>query len=84
MLKSLTPLKTIDNHKDVTNPYLFRGAPIVTTYVRSAGNRTKELWRFIEETNREDIRLAEMEHPSINVMSTKCTGGPDLCSSKFL
>ena len=43
--KSLNPLislKTID-HKDVTNPYFFRGTPMVTTLVRSAGNRTKEL-----------------------------------------
>ena len=59
--KSLNPLilKTID-HKDVTNPYLFRGAPMVTTFVRSAGNRTKEFWRFIEEASRTDIRLAEI------------------------
>ena len=73
-LKPLTSLKTIDNHKDVTNPYLFKGALMVTTFVHSAGNRTKELWRLIEEASRVDIRLAEMKHPSLNVMSTKCTG----------
>ena len=62
------------DHKDITNPYLFRGAPMVTTFVRSAGNRTKELLRFIEEASRTDIRLVEMEHPSLNIMPTKCTG----------
>ena len=46
---------------------------MVTTFVRSAGKRTKELWRYIEESSRADIRLAEMEHPSLNVMSSKCT-----------
>ena len=47
---------------------------MVTTFVRSAGNRTKELWRFIEEASRADMRLAEMEHYSLNDISTKCTG----------
>ena len=47
---------------------------MVTTYVRSTGNQTKELWRFIEEANRAVIRLAGMEHLSLNVMSSKCTG----------
>ena len=65
-------LKTI-NHKDVTNPYLFRGAPMVTTFVRSAANRTKELWRFIEEASQTDIRLAELEYSSLNNMLSKCT-----------
>ena len=40
---------------------------MVTTFVRSAGN-------FIEEASWTDIRLAEMEHPSLNIMSTKYTG----------
>ena len=69
--KALKPL-TIDNH--VTNPYLFRGAPMVTTLVRSAGNQTKGLWRFIEEASRTDIRLAELEHPSLKKMSSFCSG----------
>ena len=47
---------------------------MVTTFVRSAGNRTKELWRFIEEASRTDIRLADLEHPSLNNMLSKCTG----------
>ena len=47
---------------------------MVTTFVLSAGNRTKELWRFIEEASRAVIRLADMEHKSLKVMATKCTG----------
>ena len=47
---------------------------MVTTFVRLAGNRTKELWRFIEEASWTDIWLVEMEHPSLKNMSTKCTG----------
>ena len=47
---------------------------MVTTFARSVGNRTKELWRFIEEASRTHIRLTEMEHPSLNVMTSKCMG----------
>ena len=62
--KALNPLITLKtfNTKDVTNPYLFRGALMVTTFVRSSGTRTRELWRFIEEASRADIRLAELEY----------------------
>ena len=42
---------------------------MVTTFVRSAGNRTKELWQFIEEASRADMR-----HDSLNDISAKCTG----------
>ena len=44
---------------------------MVTTFVCSAGNRTKELWHLIEEASRTDIRLAEMEHPSFNKYTHK-------------
>ena len=47
---------------------------MVTTCVRSAGNRTKELWRFIKEASQTDIRLAELEHSSLNKMLPQCTG----------
>ena len=73
-LKLLRSLTKIDNNKDITNPYLFRGAQMVTTFVCSPGNWTKALWQFIEEANRTDIRLVELEHPSLNVLSNKCTG----------
>ena len=47
---------------------------MVTTFVCSAGNRTKELWRFIEEASRTDIKLVELEHSSHNDILNKCTG----------
>ena len=59
--KTLNPLNTFRkiNHKDITNPYLFRGAPMETTFVHSAGTRTMELWYFMEEASQADIRLAK-------------------------
>ena len=42
--------------------------------VRQISNRTKELWRFIEKASRADIRLAEMEHPSLRKMMSHCSG----------
>ena len=47
------------------NPYLFRSVPMVTTFVRSAGRRTKGVWSLLEKASRADIRLAEMEHSSL-------------------
>ena len=67
-LNHLISFKTVDN-KDITNLYLFRGAPMVPTFVRSAGNRTRELWRFLEEASR-----TEMEHPSLRKISNQCMG----------
>ena len=46
---------------------------MVTTLVCTAGNRTKELWQFIEEASQADMRLAEMGHDSLNEISAKCT-----------
>ena len=66
-------MKTIDQ-KDITNPYLFNGAAMVTTFVHSPGVRTKELWQFIEEASRTDIVLAEMGHCSHRDLLNKCTG----------
>ena len=53
---------------------MFTSAPMVTTFVSPISNRTIELWRFIEEASRADIRLAEMEHPSLKKMMTHCVG----------
>ena len=72
-LKPLRSLTKIDNHNDITSPYLCR-VTMVTTFIRSPGNRTKELWQFIEEASQTDIKLSEMEHPSLNVLSSRCTG----------
>ena len=72
-LKSLSSLKTINN-KGICNPYLFRGAPMVTTFICRTGSRTKGLWRFPEEASHADIKLADLEHPSLNKMTTFCAG----------
>ncbi len=58
-LKPLLSFKTVDS-KDITNPYLFQDAPMLTTFVRSAGTRTKELWQFIDDASRTDVMLAEI------------------------
>ena len=46
---------------------------MVTTFVRSAGTRTRELWHFIEDASRTDIRLAGIEHFLLNKMLHQCT-----------
>ena len=46
----------------------------MTTFDRPISNRTKELWHFIEEASRADIRLSEMEHASLKKMMTHCAG----------
>ena len=60
--------------------YLYYG---YITLVRSIGNRTRELWRFFEEASRTDIRSAELEHPSINVMLSKCTSRVPIYAHPF-
>ena len=60
-LKPLLSLKKIDQ-KDITNPYLFTNVPVLTTFVRSAGNRTKGLWHFSNEASRADVMLADTKN----------------------
>ena len=72
-LKTLSSLKTIDG-KDVTNPYLFKNAAIVTTFVRSAGNQTKELWHFLGEASQADVMLADLRHYTLKKMLPFCSG----------
>ena len=50
ILKPLFSFKSI-NEKSIANPYLFRDAAKVTTFVRAASTRTRELWRFIQEAS---------------------------------
>ena len=49
-LKPLLELKTVQE-KNISNSYLFRGAPMVTTFVRSAENQTKGVWKFLEKAS---------------------------------
>ena len=50
--KTLIPLTSLKNIKgeEITNPYLFRGAPMVTTFVSQISNRARGLWRFVGRT----------------------------------
>ena len=73
ILKPLFSFKSI-NEKSISNPYLFRDAAKVTTFVRAAGTRTRELWRFIQEASCADLRLAELEHSSLKKMLPFCSG----------
>ena len=72
-LKPLSSLKTIDG-KDITNPYLFKNAAMVTIFVRSAGNRIKELWHFLEGGSRADVKLADLRHQTLKKMLPFCSG----------
>ena len=73
---SLKPLRSFKkiNNKDVTNPYIFKDAPMLTTFVRSAGNRTKELWNFIDEASRADVMLANTKNAMLKKMLPFCSG----------
>ena len=64
----------------------FRGAPMMTTYVRSAGSRTQEVGKFLEKASQTDVgvRLAELENPFIKKYFHLCRKGPDLCSPFIL
>ena len=76
-LKPFLELKTVQE-KNISNPYLFRGASMVTTFVRSAGNHTKGMWKFLEKVNQVDIKLAELEHSSLRKIVLLFRQGPDL------
>ena len=47
MLKPLLQLEKIDKKK-VNNPLNFKSAAMVTTFIRSAGDRTKGVWKFLD------------------------------------
>ena len=73
---SLKPLRSFKkiNNKDITNPYIFKDAPVLTTFVRSTGNRTKELWNFIDEASRADVMLANTKNAMLKKMLPFCSG----------
>ena len=72
-LKPLRSLQKIDT-KDITKPHLFKDAPKLTTFVRLAGNRTKELWNFIDEASRADVMLVDTKNPMLKKMLPFCAG----------
>ena len=71
---SLKPLRSLKKiNKDITNPYIFKDAPMLTTFVRTAGNRTKELWNFIDEASRADVMLANTKNAMLKKMLPFCS-----------
>ena len=74
-LKPLASLEKIENLK-VSNPTNFRSAAMVTTFVRSAGDRTKGVWKFLSTVCQTDtgIKLVELEHSSLKKCITYCSG----------
>ena len=60
--------------KNVANLYLFRGAPLVTTFFHSVGSRTKAVGNFLEKISRADIRLEELKHSSLKKILLFCSG----------
>ena len=68
------PRKKIHDLK-VSNPVNFRSTAIVTTFVRSAGDRTRGVWKFLSAVCQTDMgmRLAELEHTSIRKCIPHCT-----------
>ena len=80
--KALKPLLSFEKIKNlnVSNPANFRSAAMVTTFVRSAGDRTKGVWKFLSTVCQTDtgIKLAELEHSSLKKMyNILCREGPD-------
>ena len=74
-LKPLASLERIHNLK-VSNPTNFRSAAMVTTFVQSAGDRTKIVWKFLSTVCQTDtgIKLAVLEHSSLKKCITYCSG----------
>ena len=61
---------------NVSNTVNFRSAAMGTTFVRSAGDRTKGVWKFLSTVCQTDtgIKLAELEHSSLKKCILYCSG----------
>ena len=61
--KTLKPLLDIEKikKKKVSNLFNFRGAPMVTTFVRSASTRTQGVWKFLKKSSQTDIGVGRAE-----------------------
>ena len=75
MLKPLLQLDKVEKKK-VNNPFNFKGAAMVTTFIRSAGDRTKGVWKFLDTVRQTDtgVKLAELEHSSLKRCWPFCSG----------
>ena len=49
---------------------------MVTTFIRSAGDRTKGVWQFLDTVRQTDtgVKLAELEHSSLKRCLPFCSG----------
>ena len=45
---------------------------MVTIFVCSAGNHTKNVWEFLDKASWADIRLVELEHLSLKKIMSFC------------
>ena len=76
--KALKPLLSLEKIKgqNVANPVNFWSAPMVTTFVRSAGDRTRGVWKFLNTVCQTDtgIKLAELEHSNRKKCLSYCSG----------
>ena len=54
----------------------FRSAPMVTTFVRSSGDRSKGVWKFLDTVRQTDtgVELAELDHSSLKRCLSYCLG----------
>ena len=47
---------------------------MVTTFVHLRDNCTKKLWHFLAEATQADMRLVELEYPSLKKILNNCAG----------
>ena len=76
--KALKPLLSLAKVKNlnVANPVNFRSAAMVTTFVRSAGDHTRGVWKFLNTACQTDtgMKLAELEQSSLKKYLPYCAG----------
>ena len=76
--KGTKPLLSLEKIKNmnISNPANFRSAARVTTFVRSAGDRARGVWKFLSTVCQTDtgMKLAELEHCSLKKCITFCSG----------
>ena len=75
LLKPLLDFEKV-NKKPVCNPVNFGSAAMVTTFVRSAGDRTKGVWKFLNTVCQTEtgIKFAKLEHSSLKKYLPYCAG----------
>ena len=76
--KALKPLLNFEKvqNLNVSNPTNFRSAAMVTTFVRSPGDRARGVWKFLNTVCQADtgMKLAELEHSSLRKCIPYCSG----------